>query len=90
MGSEGIYPVKCDKCGYMNDVPSPRLDQTPIRVWPTDFGLCLSTRIEIYRTVCQNPDCRMSLWVKFEYPEHPLPVSRDSGWIDIPKACSDD
>jgi len=69
MGYSGTYPVKCDKCGCMNDVPSPRLDQTPTKVWPTDFGLCLSTRIEIYRTVCQNPDCRRSLWVKFEYPE---------------------
>lgn len=70
MGNEhGTYPVRCDKCGSINDVPSPRLDQMPTRVWPTDFGLCLSTRIEIYRTVCQNPDCRRSLWVKFEYPE---------------------
>lgn len=91
MGNEhGMYSVRCDKCGCVNEVPSPRLDQTPVKIWPTDFGLCLSSRIEIYRTVCQNSDCGRSLWIKFEYPERPLPSLQESGWIDIPKACSDD
>lgn len=89
MGAE-TYAVKCDKCGHINDVPSPRLDQTPIKVWPTDFGLCLSNRIEIYRTVCESPECRRPLWVKFEYPERPAVAPQGSGWIDIPQACSDD
>ena len=62
----GFYPANCSACGAILLIVSPRIGQLPVKVWPTDFGLCLSEKIDIVRTHC--PQCGKAVWVKFQYP----------------------
>ena len=59
------YAVNCSNCGKIIEVVNPRLDEDPIRIWTTDFGLTLSNNIQIIRTRCAR--CRKEVWVKMQY-----------------------
>jgi hypothetical protein len=62
---QSAYTVNCEHCNTCVAVVNPRVQEEPIKVWPTDFGLTLSDNIEIVRTRC--PSCGGSVWAKFQY-----------------------
>ena len=79
---QSTYTVNCEACGCDVAVRNPRLKGEPLRVWTTDFGLCLSDRIEIVRLHCSA--CGKQVWVKFEY-EH----SMEKPWMRLLRSLHD-
>lgn len=65
MTIQTAYAVNCPKCSGFVNVINPRVDEQPIKIWSTRFGLTLLDRFEIVRTRC--PHCGTQLWVKFQY-----------------------
>ena len=76
MQNRTSYKVQCPTCGHPVEVLNPRLHEEPLRIWQTDFGLCLSERIEIARTHCQG--CGRQVWAKFQYD-----TKQEKPWISF-------
>ena len=65
MTVQTAYAVNCTKCSGFVNIINPRVEEQPVKVWPTMFGLSLLDWIEVMHTRC--PHCGAQVWVKFQY-----------------------